>query len=160
MKSRKLPERACTSCGKTFQPTRTWHAFCSHSCRDDANRENRLAEYACEYCGLVADTIDHVPPVSVRPTLIELDLAFKIPFVEVRCCKECNCLLGRKPLWTIKQRRDYIHNILKIRYAKYLAIPEWIEQDLNQLSPQLREFTIHGIAIREVVKQRLRRSAR
>lgn len=152
-----LPPITCAICGKSFKPTRTWQRFCGPACRDQARADKLTAEYACEYCGLVADAVDHVPPRAVRPTLIELGLAARIPFLEVRSCHECNCGLGDRPLWTIPLRKRHLRQWLRRRYRKYLAIPAWSDADLANLSREMAEYVLHGLAVKQLTLARLKR---
>ncbi len=156
MAHRKLPEESCLFCFTRFKPVRHWQRFCSTTCREKARSSERMAEYSCEYCGLVGDSVDHVPPTSVRPTLLELGIAARYPFVEVRSCRECNCGLGHLPLWTVKQRKEYIKKWLRRRYKKYLAIPDWTDSELGTLAQDLRDHTLHGLAVRDLTKARLK----
>ena len=48
---------------------------------------------SCFYCGEPASTIDHVPPKSIRFTLIGLGAQTIYPFYELDCCRECNSAL-------------------------------------------------------------------
>ena len=155
MAKKRLPDRACLVCARMFSPTRTWHMFCSSSCRFDSHRNEAQQEYACVYCGLGGDSVDHVPPSSVRPSLIALGIASRYPFVEVRCCRECNSLLGNRAYWTVPQRKHYIKAQLKRRYLKFLRIPDWTELELARLSLTLRDHTLHGLAVRDITRQRI-----
>lgn len=114
-----------------------------------------LAGYACAYCGLVGDTIDHVPPRSVRLTLLNLGLAARYPFVQVRACRQCNSALGDRPLWTVRQRRAWLKRWLRRRYRRHLRMPDWSDHELNQLSPALRREVVRGLALRELTRRRL-----
>lgn len=154
-KRKTLPGRHCLTCNTLFSPTRSWQLFCKDACREEAQREKRSTEYSCEYCGLVSDSIDHVPPRSVRSTLIDLGLASKYPFVEVRACRECNSLLGSRPLWTIFLRRKFIFETLKKRYKIYLEMPDWSDSELEALGYTLKESVLNGLAVRELTKKRL-----
>jgi hypothetical protein len=155
MPKSQIAKRACQVCSKVFQPSRAWQVFCSASCRQDATRRERQVEYSCVYCGLTASTVDHVPPSSVRPTLIHLGLALRFPFQEVRACAECNSALGARPLWTVGSRRAYIKQWLRNRYARYLRIPDWTDSELAKLSPDMQTFTLQGLAVRDVTRQRI-----
>lgn len=120
-----------------------------------ARNNERQIEYQCVYCGLLAGTIDHVPPISVRPTLIDLGLAARYPFLEVRACHECNVGLGARPLWTVAQRKQWIKGWLRRRHRKYLVIPDWTEEELAALGDELRQHTEHGLAVRDLMRFRL-----
>lgn len=154
-KRKRLPDRSCQTCRAVFTPTRPWQQFCSYTCRQEAHKGYRLAEYRCHYCGLVSDTVDHVPPRSVRPSVSLLPNADKFPFVEVHACRECNCALGRLALWTLGERKRYIKKWLKRRYKKVLATPDWSDQELAGLAPHMRDYVVNSIAVRDVVRQRI-----
>jgi hypothetical protein len=151
-------DTVCMVCQTLFLPRRQWHRFCSDRCRQTAFHTKELvtAEIACVYCGVPADTIDHIPPRYVRLTLIELKLDTRYPFVEVRACRECNTLLGTRAFWTVTQRKAFIKRVLRSRYRKYLKIPAWTNEELNELGPSLYRCTIHGIAVKAFVEARLR----
>ena len=151
----KLPELQWLLCRRSFTPTRTWQRFCGPTCRGTAHAQERQEEQSCEYCGQLAETIDHVPPRAARPTLIELGLADRYPFLEVHACHECNCLLGHRPLWTVKQRREFLHKRLAQRYAKYLKIPDWTDRELGTLGRDLQDMTLHGLAVRDFIRARI-----
>jgi hypothetical protein len=109
----------------------------------------------CVYCGVAANSIDHVPPQSARPRLLELGLERKYPFFEVEACRECNSALGARGLWTLVARRDYIKKFLRRRYRGFLNIPDWTDTELAQLSPMMLEYTLNGIAIRDFTRDRI-----
>lgn len=134
---------------------RAWQVFCSEKCRKEASRQTRSVEYSCVYCGLLADSVDHVPPRSVRQTLVDLGIAGRYPFVEVRCCRQCNSALGDRSLWTVLQRKAWIKKWLRRHYQKYLNIPDWTELELARLGADLRQHTEHGLAVRALIRYRL-----
>ena len=110
----------------------------------------------CVYCGLVADTIDHVPPSSIRPSLIAAGLARRYPFVEVPACRECNVLLGASHGLTVPERKRYLKRRLRSRYAKYLRVPDWNDYELGHLGPNLQRYIAAGLEKRRVAEDRLR----
>lgn len=89
----------------------------------------------CYYCGQLAGTVDHVPPLSVYSALPNRD---EYQPKLVSCCSECNSLLGASPLLTLGRRRVYIRKALKHRYRKILSAPDWSEEELDELGPNLR----------------------
>ena len=150
-----LPIRGCVHCLKPFRPRRMWQRFCSLVCRKEASKEDRQAEYSCEYCSMVADTVDHIPPTSIRPTLIALGLLNDYPFIVVRACRECNSALGDKAYWTIEQRKEYIAKWIEKRYREYLVIPYWSKIEIDALDYKLRQLVNHGLAVQQVTLKRL-----
>ena len=107
----------------------------------------------CVYCGQPADSIDHIPPRSLRSFLPEIGLVAKEQ--EVHACRECNCVLGARPILTIGERRAFVKLWLKKRYRKYLHIPSWTQTDLAELSPTLRKYVERGLTMQYFIKQRL-----
>lgn len=156
--SKLLPIRGCKFCFKPFRPNRPWQQFCGMSCRRAASNDDIKIEYVCTYCGVVGETIDHVPPTSIRPMLVELGLAGQYPFIIVRACKECNCALGDRAYWTVEQRRAYIAKWLTRRYRKYLGLPEWTQKNLDGLEYNLRQLTMHGLAVKQLITARIARA--
>lgn len=158
--SKLLPKRGCLFCFRIFTPKRAWQQFCGTACRRSATKESLKTEYMCEYCGLVGDTVDHIPPISIRPALVDLGLAATFPFIIVRACKECNCALGDRALWTVPERRAFIYKWLEHRYRRFLDIPHWTTEELETLDYTLKKRTMQGIAIRDLTLLRLERAGR
>lgn len=109
----------------------------------------------CAYCGMPADSVDHIPPRHMRVQLSELELQAMI-VMEVPACRECNSALGAKPLLTVGARREWVKSWLSRHYAKYLRIPEWREEDLAALGQSLQGMVRRNIAIRDTVRDRIR----
>jgi hypothetical protein len=103
-----------------------------------------------------ADTVDHIPPQSVRRFLADRGLDKKYKFIEVWCCRECNCLLGARALWTIERRKKFIKVALRKRYKKFLRIPEWTDREISRLGPGLQPVVLNGLAIQQLIESRLR----
>jgi hypothetical protein len=147
----------CMICGKKMKAGLT-KRYCSDVCTLRSYREHEIeSAIACAYCGSPADSIDHIPPRSVRPTLLASGLARRYPFIEVDSCRECNSLLGARSLWTLKDRRQHIKQKLKSRYAKYLRIPNWSPTELaamGQNSP-MRKHIENGLLIRDFTLKRI-----
>lgn len=110
----------------------------------------------CEYCGMPADSLDHVPPQAVRPFLAESWLKDRYPFVEVWACRECNCILGSRALFTVSARAAFIKKALAKRYAKFLRTPEWTDAELSKLGYVLQKIVINAIVMKELVKSRIK----
>lgn len=113
------------------------------------------AANACTYCGLVSDTKDHVPPQSVRPFLESVGEK-RFPFLLVPACRECNCALGAKTLWTVRERKEYIKRWLEKRYAKVLSMPGWSDDEIQTLGPTLATDVVAAIVQRNMIRERLK----
>lgn len=147
----------CEFCAKPFR-TRGAKRFCSDRCRFrawSAPSPDRVEP--CTYCGVPAESVDHVPPRAYRLAILaDSALRGRYPFIETPSCCECNSLLGARPLWTIKDRKRFLKGAIRKRYAKYLRIPDWEQGELRELgSGWLRNYVETGLLIREITKQRL-----
>ena len=143
----------CLECGRAFIPKRSWQKFCSSSCRKASAHSKD--EQRCFYCGLVADSIDHLPPRSIRPRIVAMKLSSEYQFVEVRSCRECNSLFGARPPWTPEGRRGAVAGILEDRYRSYLESPDWDWKDILSLGDNLRDEVMTAQAIREITRARI-----
>ena len=90
---------------------------------------------SCTYCDEPADTLDHVVPLSFSSVRRGGGGGDANGFPRVPCCRECNTLLGNRPLLTVEERRAWLAGALKKRYRKLLGAPK---VDLSELGPSLR----------------------
>lgn len=108
----------------------------------------------CVYCGTLATTEDHFQPrsyVTALLGLVKLGGLFTVP-----ACRECNLLAGAKVFCSIGAKRRYVQSRLRVRYKHELSIPNWSEQELEELCPNLRALTEQGLKIRDNIRLRLR----
>lgn len=88
----------------------------------------------CVYCGDIATTVEHFPPVSVT------NLGFKLP-----CCRECNALAIDENPRDFERRIESVKSRIRRKHWKWLQIPEWSHEDLTELSPMMRREVINGL---------------
>ena len=103
--------------------------------------------YVCHYCGMPANTLDHIPPVA---SYNGNDERFRVP-----ACSECNSLLRDVYHNKFPERRHYLKILLTKRYAGVLTTPKWTEQELNDLGPDLRESIQMSIKLKKIIDYRL-----
>lgn len=114
------------------------------------------ANDACAYCGVQADTYDHVPPLSMVHALGRTHFEQSgIKLWRVPACRECNCLLGKCPHHTITKRKQVIKGKLRQRYAKYLRSAHWTGEELEELGHNLRVLIESGYSIGEWARRRI-----
>ncbi len=153
------PNRRCLVCRHLFIPDPLWHRFCGSACRFAASTMRKsiaLAEWRCTYCGDIADSIDHDPPTSTRRRLRDIGLDHEYAFVEVRCCRECNSALGDDGGWTVRERKRFIKRWLMRRYGRLLSMPDWQDDELLELGPNLSTYVACGIVKKQIIERRLK----
>jgi hypothetical protein len=116
----------------------------------------------CYYCGLPAETQDHVIPKSLieqyrlsDPVSVHALFAHGRTRV-VPACTQCNSIAGARYHETLADRKAYVKQRLRSKYAKLLAMPDWTEEELAEVGPGLREYIHQGIETRKLIEQRLR----
>lgn len=93
--------------------------------------------YYCFYCNDPADTLDHVPPISLIGSMpYDERKRFNIPAVLVPCCSECNTALGDRVLPLIQDRLDYLESYYDAFFKKQQAM--WSEEEINNLGYTLQ----------------------
>lgn len=114
----------------------------------------------CVYCGLPADSVDHVIPRAyvsqIRDTIAPLDKTLKAFGETVPACIQCNSILGASALFTMTERRSLVKERLRKKYKRLLAAPDWTHQELNDLDGTLRTHVIALQAAKDVVRARIR----
>lgn len=75
-------------------------------------RHKSILGWVCVYCDKPGNEIDHVPAIS-RVEMLGPDKCREIglPLIRVRSCRECNNRLGDKPLYTVRERFNYINGV-------------------------------------------------
>lgn len=94
----------------------------------------------CIYCGLPAEHLDHIPPIS-HINSIDLDDYHRKGnrLWKVCSCGECNAALGNRRLYTIADRKRFLLTKYKQRYRKYYNAVHWDEDELKEMSKQFRK---------------------
>jgi hypothetical protein len=147
--------RRCNYCG-TLKKLK--FGYCGDRCRLAALSAFQRGEYqvsACEYCGMPADTVDHIPPRSVRQFICDSGLQGRFPFKIVSSCRECNTLLIDRDLWTLRERIEFIKKELRRRYRKHLSVADWTDNEISELGFNLQKAVQHGMVMSELIKYRI-----
>lgn len=106
-------------------------------------RNESLKEWICFYCGSPADTEDHCPPLSLAESFPGEDR------VLLRCCRLCNSLLGARFLLTPYARAEYLIKKYAKRWHKDLDMPNWSDEEIEELTGQLKREIIRGMKRKE-----------
>ena len=123
--------------------------------------KDEFAGMPCHYCGLPATDDDHVVPRSVIKTyesIADPELLQSLKrhrTLVVPSCRECNCLAGATIQKTLEDRKRFIKTKLKKRYRKVLSMPDWNDDEIAVLGPELRQHIAASQELKRVVRQRL-----
>lgn len=109
-----------------------------------------LEWHTCFYCGQYADTVDHVPPISL------FNFYSNYYRVLLKSCGECNSALGGKFLPTPLVRVEFLIKKYKKRYRKILCLPSWHKEEINDLSGSLKKYIESQINMKALTVERLK----
>lgn len=108
-----------------------------------ATGEREPLFWRCVYCGLPAETKDHVPPISRVSDYESFNLALEV-YIKVPCCVECNVMLGSELQESFFQRAEVIKDKLSRKYRRHINTVEWDEEELEELGPTLLSKVVEG----------------
>jgi hypothetical protein len=113
----------------------------------------------CTYCGVVCDSWDHVVPQHLlkRAGDLKLDLSglYRMKRWIVPSCRECNSAIGGKLTKTLQDRRVIAKKHIRKKYAAYLRIPDWSDEELEEMGPDAHSDILAAIRIRDYTRERL-----
>ena len=107
----------------------------------------------CTYCGVQANALDHVIPVSYNQ--ITRKGAKYSQEITVPCCHECNHTLSNKWLPTIAERAEELIECYKKKYRKVLAQKDWTNKEINQLGGTLKKMIRGKVQAKRDIDERL-----
>ena len=111
---------------------------------------------ACVYCGWLADSIDHAPPVTWAFSLgSEYFYKRKIELVKVPACRECNIELASKKLFTVKERTVYLAERYRHKYVSLLYGRPWSARELDELTGNLKRDLTTWAQLQHVIHRRI-----
>ena len=112
----------------------------------------------CVYCGVPASTIDHVVPLSAISALANMILINGPPIEGlflVPSCGECNSIAGSQMFRTIGAKRRYIHWRLSRKYRRFIELPDWSDEELDEMGYSLRKSIENGLRVKEWLLKRV-----
>lgn len=116
-------------------------------------------EFVCVYCGVFADSEDHVVPRHLleRAGELSVDLSkvMRMQRWVVPACRECNTMIGGRLYPTLAERRAAAHAGIRRKYASYLRVPDWSDEELDEMGPTAQREIVAAMAVRDWVRKRL-----
>ena len=107
----------------------------------------------CIYCGIPANALDHIIPVSY--TDVSRKAAKYNKNNTVPCCNECNTTLSDKWLPTISERASFILEKYNIKYKKLLNSPDWAEWEIEELRGNMKKIVLENKTKKLLLQERL-----
>ena len=111
----------------------------------------------CAYCGVFADTVDHVIPVSF---LYSTERKNNLPHHKrigniVIACNECNILASNKVFPTFEAKKFYILGKVEERYKHLIKSPDWSDKEIEELTGELKKTIKNNILAKDFIKMRV-----
>jgi hypothetical protein len=145
-----ITDRRCCWCGERIAPDKRKHSiYCTPKCRREA-----FSARPCMYCGVPADSRDHFVPRSYTNKMRAMGSSVHVSET-VPCCRECNSTAGATIFSNVREKRFYIQDKYRNKYAKILNTPDWTQKELDELGPTLKSHVINGLRAKEITKQRI-----
>ena len=107
----------------------------------------------CVYCGIAANGLDHIIPVSYENN--GRKGASYAKELVVPCCSECNNRLSNFFLPTIAERAEYLIGAYNKKYKKILKLPTWTKEELKKLGPSLRKTIMANQKHKELILEKI-----
>ena len=113
-------------------------------------------KFVCFYCGMPADTVDHVPSLN-EAYCIGLDRIEEegIRLNLVHACRECNGLLGARESLCPFERRDMAQELLRKRYKRVLNMPDWSDEELEEIGRSMQEEIKKSVDLKRLIQRRV-----
>ena len=115
----------------------------------------------CHYCGMPATSEDHVVPRAIIKTyesIADPELLASLKrhrTLVVPACGECNSVAGATIQKTLEDRKRFIKAKLRKRHRKVLNMPDWSDEEIAELGPELQQHIRANQELKNVIKRRL-----
>ena len=107
-----------------------------------------LGYFQCIYCGMPADTMDHVPPISRVACYKSMKLKHEF-FLKVPCCNQCNLVLSNSLQDTILRRIEFLKKRLSKKLAKKLRVADFTDDEIKEMDRVLASDVRRSIIERD-----------
>jgi len=108
----------------------------------------------CIYCGQESIGHDHIPPLVYVHSLDE-EARNKLNLRKYPSCSECNSILSSSIIFSIVERRKYVLDKLRSKYASCLRMPSWDEEELQELGRNLQDDVRSKAKFNNHIRKRL-----
>lgn len=108
--------------------------------------------FTCTYCREHADCYDHTIPIAYRHNTRN---GFENKTYSVPSCTECNTTLGAAPLFTIRERAEYILKKYLCKHKKIINYVDWCDEELEEMSAEFNRTIRATMKMKDVIKDRI-----
>lgn len=110
----------------------------------------------CVYCGEIAESLDHVPPVSSYSLRRMACLLYRTNYRAVPACSHCNAVLSNFGIYTINGRAKYLLETFSKRYQKLFQQGIFTEAELRDMGRCLRDKAMASMGKHATIIDRMR----
>lgn len=104
----------------------------------------------CVYCGDFYQCRDHVIPLAWLRVYRDYR-----PGETVYCCMMCNQSAGSYPARNVQDKAFYLIHRYQHKYAKVLALPNWEEDEIDELEGMLKDYIKGNTYLKQVLMRKL-----
>ena len=108
----------------------------------------------CVYCCGPANTLDHVPPLSVTAMRAESGARLGDCWLYPSCA-DCNKRLNSFQSTNIAVRRGYVAAKLLSKHSRTLNMPEWSDEELAELGCSLKSYIQNESVRKRAIEDRI-----
>lgn len=112
-------------------------------------RNLKYPDGQCVYCGLRAQSKDHIVPTSITGQ------STRRYVLTVPACIQCNSAIGDTPVYSIDGRRAVAQAHLRKRFKGVLRRPEYTDEEINEFEGRLKQAILMGVDEKRQVEARL-----
>jgi hypothetical protein len=105
----------------------------------------------CIYCGDWYECIDHRVPIDWPGNRRSYAAGDVVP-----ACRECSLLLSHFSKKTLSSRAEYLMGSYEKRAAKWLRVPPWSEQELQEMGYGMQKQIRRALMVRSIYIAKLR----
>jgi 5-methylcytosine-specific restriction endonuclease McrA len=112
---------------------------------------------SCFYCGRPATEREHTVPRAILTAMKDIGIGEIVRGKKliVPACRECNSLLGSTYQQDLAKRKRFLKARLREKYKSLLARREWTEEELEEISPNLRSQIKSDLERKRALEARL-----
>ena len=106
----------------------------------------------CSYCGMIADSKDHVIPISYLHNGKRNGLMLSRG-LSVWSCRHCNAILGKNLFDSFVCRAKFLNKRLRSKYKRHLKTTTWQKEDFEDMGSNLKS-AVENFRLQQIIAKR------